>query len=134
MVHTWDRVRALANLLNLSTALGVAVALAGGARLRRGPRGLLLAEGYRYRFPVAGAFTVGDVVLTRQRFDRFADLPTLLDHERRHAMQYAVLGPWFLPAYVAAVAWSWCRVGDPATRNVFERHAGLVSGGYAPKA
>ncbi|QIK71687.1 hypothetical protein G7070_04630 [Propioniciclava coleopterorum] len=130
---TWDRLRAGANVLNLSTALGLAAALAGRARLRRGPHGLILAEGYRFGFPVAGAFTVGDVILTRGDFVRLgAAQPDLLEHERRHAMQYAVLGPWFLPAYLAAVAWSWWRAGDPATRNVFERHAGLVSGGYAP--
>lgn len=126
-----DGVRALANVLNLSTFLGLATALIGGAHLRRGPRGLILAEGYRFTFPVAGAFTLGDVILTTADFDRLcAARPALLEHERRHACQYAVLGPWFLPAYVAAAAWSWCRVGDPATRNFFERHAGLVSGGY----
>jgi hypothetical protein len=38
--------------------------------------------------------------------------------------------PWFLPAYLLAASWSLMRAGDPATRNVFERHAGLVSGGY----
>lgn len=130
----WDGVRSVANLLNLSTPLGLAAALLGGARLRRGPRGLILAEGYRFGFPIAGAFTVGDVIVTASDFDRLgAAQPDLLDHERRHSCQYAVLGPWFLPAYGVASAWSWWRAGDPATRNAFERHAGLVSGGYLPQ-
>ena len=98
------------------------------------PRGLILAEGYRFGFPIAGAFTVGDVIVTASDFDRLgAAQPDLLDHERRHSCQYAVLGPWFLPAYGVASAWSWWRAGDPATRNAFERHAGLVSGGYLPQ-
>ncbi len=126
-----DRLRRAANLLNLSTIVGLAVALGGGARLRRGPRGLIFAEGYRHRFPDAGAFTVGDVILTRSDVPHLtARLPDVVAHEHRHAVQYAVLGPWFLPAYLLAASWSLMRAGDPATRNVFERHAGLVSGGY----
>jgi hypothetical protein len=31
---------------------------------------------------------------------------------------------------VLAAAWSWVRTGDPASRNLFERAAGLADGGY----
>jgi hypothetical protein len=32
--------------------------------------------------------------------------------------------------YVLASAWSLLRTGDPASRNIFERLAGLADGGY----
>jgi hypothetical protein len=129
---TVQRARRLANLLNLSTPLGLLVARAGGARCRPGPYGLLLAEGYRFSFPVAGAFTVGDVVITARTFEAFrASCPDLLAHEERHSRQYALaLGLPYLALYTVAMGWSVLRTGDRASRNVFERHAGLLAGGY----
>lgn len=127
-----DRARRFGNLLNLSTPIGLAVARVGGARLRPGPRGLILGEGYRLPFPVAGAFTVGDVVITSSTWTALlARHPRLLEHEERHSWQYlACLGLPYLVPYVAAMAWSVLRTGDRASANVFERHAGLVDGGY----
>jgi hypothetical protein len=128
------KVRRLMNLLNLSTPLGLAVAVAGRARFERGPHGLLLARDYRARFPAprAPAVTIGDVVLLRLDDAGLAARPRLLDHEARHAGQYAwVIGPFgFLPAYLIASVWSWLHVRDVALRNVFEVRAGLVDGGY----
>ena len=126
------RVRRLANWVNLSTPLGLAVARAGGAQVRPGPMLLRLAEGYRWRFPTGGAFTVGDVVLTRYRFaDLLERHPALLRHEEAHSRQWMVcLGLPFLPLYAASMAWSWLRTGDRAARSVFERRAGLTEGGY----
>src|SRR3954447_25776516 len=57
-------VRLIGNLVNLSTPLGLLVALVGRAEIHRGPRGLFLAEHYRLTFPVAGAFTIGNVITT----------------------------------------------------------------------
>jgi hypothetical protein len=127
-----QRARRAANLLNLSTPLGLAIARAGGARRRPGPCGLVLAEGYRFAFPVAGAFTVGDVVVTARTFDALlVGCPDLLAHEERHSRQYALsLGLPYLPLYVLAMGWSVLRTGDRASANVFERGAGLVAGGY----
>lgn len=125
------RRRALINALNLTTPLGLAVARLGRARLARGPEGLWLGEGYRLRFPVAGAFTVGNVVTTARTFAALeASAPGVLGHESRHAWQYYRLGLLFLPAYAAAASWSWLRYGHPAVGNVFEQKAGLVSGSY----
>ncbi|SDB80308.1 hypothetical protein GA0111570_10296 [Raineyella antarctica] len=127
------RLRTAVNWLNLSTPFGLGVAALGGARTVRGPRGLWLAEGYRPGFPRAGAFTVGSVVLTPGRFaDLARSRPDLLAHEERHSRQWCALGLPFLPAYVAATAWSWLRTGHLAYANVFEVRAGLVSGGYRP--
>lgn len=120
--------RWVGNCCNLSTPAGVLISRIGRCRLRLGPRGLILAEGYRPRFPVAYAFTVGNVILTR---GRLADCTgDLLDHEEAHTWQYLLLGPLFLPLYALAMAWSWLRSGDRAAYNVFERHAGLARGGY----
>lgn len=126
------RLRSVANWINLSTPFGLAVAAAGRCRVRRGPRGLWLADGYAYGFPVAGAFTIGSVVVTSGSFARLAVVrPELLEHEERHSWQWcAWLGLPFLPAYLAAMAWSWLRTGDRAAANAFEVRAGLTSGGY----
>lgn len=120
--------RWVGNVCNLSTPLGVIIARVGGTRLRLGPRGLILAEGYRPRFPHAGAFTVGNVILVRGRLGECSR--DLLDHEEAHTWQYLLTGPLFLPLYAVATAWSWLRSGDRAAYNIFERHAGLARGGY----
>ena len=127
----WWRVKQVANLLNGSTALGAGVAAAGGARLARGPRGLVLATGYRWPVPTAPAFTVGNVVTTRHDRAWLAARPRMLRHEERHTWQYAAcLGLPLLPLYAVAAAWSCLRGGDPAAHNAFERAAGLADGGY----
>jgi hypothetical protein len=122
------RLRAVANVLNGSTLVGRAIAVAGRARLTRGPRGLWYAEGYALRFPVAGAFTVGNVILTPRTIAELGE--RVITHEERHTWQYMVCGTMFIPLYVSAMGWSWIRTGDRAARNVFERSAGLADGGY----
>ncbi len=123
--------RSVLNVLNVSTPSGVLVGLLGRVTFRRGPRGLLLGHGYRFPVPVASAFTVGDVVLTRHGPELFEERPRLLAHEERHSWQYAAsLGLPLLVLYLLAAAWSWARGGDPVVHNPFERLAGLVAGGY----
>lgn len=125
------RLRQVINVINLSTALGLLIAVLGRARFQRGPDGLLLAKGYRLPVPPAPAFTVGNVVMLRLSDERLARRPMLLAHEARHSTQYAwCLGPVMLLLYATCSGWSWLRTGDPASRNVFERRAGLVDGGY----
>ncbi|MFV0405610.1 MAG: hypothetical protein ACK5LN_02100 [Propioniciclava sp.] len=129
--HRLHQLRSVANWLNLTTPVGIALALAGRARLRAGPERLVLADHYRLPFPVAGAFTVGNVILSAESVQDLDDQhPGTLAHEGRHAWQYAVGGVWFFPAYTVAAAWSMLRTGSPALANPFERHAGLHSGGY----
>lgn len=127
------RVRNVLNWINLSTPLGLLVARLGGSRVRRGPERSFLADHYRFAFPVAGAFTVGDVVISRHDLDLLAERrPTLVQHELVHSRQWAYCwGLPFLPLYVASMAWSWLRTGDRAARSFFERQAGLDQGGYA---
>lgn len=128
------RVRQIVNWLNCSSLLGLLVGLIGRVRFERGPDGLIIGRGYRPRIPPALAFTVGGVVMIRLGNNALARRPALLAHEARHATQYAwCLGPIMLIAYALAAGWSWLRTGDPASRNVFERHAGLADGGYPEK-
>jgi hypothetical protein len=127
----WWRVKAAANVVNGSTGLGVAVAAVGRARLEPGPRGLVLATGYALPFPVAGAFTVGNVVLTPHDRTWWEGRDRVLVHEERHSWQYVVtLGLPFLPLYAVAAGWSYLRGRDWSTYNVFERLAGLADGDY----
>jgi hypothetical protein len=97
----------------------------------RGPRGLLVATGYRLPVPVASAFTVGNVIVSRHDPAWLAARPALLRHEERHTWQYvACLGLPMVPLYLLAAGWSYLRGGDPAAHNAFERLAGLGEGGY----
>jgi hypothetical protein len=128
------RVRTAANLANGSTAAGVLVAVAGRARLRAAGDGLLVAAGYRLPVPVAPAFCLGNVLVTRWPDQQFRRNRRLLRHEARHATQYAWSGGLvMLPLYGVAALASWLLTGDSGARNVFEQQAGLADGGYSPK-
>lgn len=120
------RVRQVVNVVTLATPLGLLVAVASRARLRRGPDGLVYATGARGSFPRADAFTVGNVVVLRTPSPSEA----LLRHEAAHATQWACCLVLFLPLYWLAALWSLLRTGDHWSRNVFERRAGLADGGY----
>jgi hypothetical protein len=129
-------VRRLVNAVTLATPLGLALARYGRAVVVQGPDGLLLATHYRGFVPAprAPAVTVGNVVLLRMSEQDAYRRRGLLEHESRHATQWACwLGPFgFLPAYGIASLWSLLRAGNAATRNAFEVRAGLADGGYAP--
>ena len=131
----WQWVRLVGNLVNLTTPIGLLVSLLGGARIRRGPRGLFVGEGYRLKFPVASAFTIGSVITTSRTWpELLRHNPQLFDHEERHTWQYlCCVGLPFYPAYGVCLVWSVLRTGDLAARNFFERNAGLASGGYRDK-
>ncbi len=131
------RVRAIANWVNLSTPSGLLLARVAAGPPRRARNGIWLVHGYRLPDPA------GSRVHVRQRRPPRAGLPgagrdpvgsvprRLLDHEERHVTQYAWCGGVLMPiGYVAAAGWSWLRTGDFASRNVFERRAGLADGGY----
>jgi hypothetical protein len=124
--------RTLLTAVNGTTGAGLLVALAGGAKIRRGRDGVLVAEGYRRRMPPATCFTVGSVIMCRHSAEWLlhTDRAELFGHESRHAGQYAVLGPLFWPAYWLACGYSWTATGSWGARNLFERLAGLAAGGY----
>lgn len=124
-------------MVNLSTPAGLALARVAADRpVYRGPRQLRVARGYRWPVPPAPAFTLGNVVFlrapARPGTEPVASIPAgLLAHEERHASQYALCGGLLMPGlYLVAAGWSWLRTGDFASRNPFERRAGLALGGY----
>ncbi|MBG0833472.1 hypothetical protein HS041_37865 [Planomonospora sp. ID67723] len=128
-MRRWHRMRRVLNYANLSTPLGLLVARLGRARLAPGPDGLVLGYGYRLPFPIAGAFTIGNVVLTKHGEGFLTG--RLLRHEDRHASQYAACaGLPMLPLYAVAVVVSVLVCGNPASWNVFERLADLEDGNY----
>jgi hypothetical protein len=130
----WQALKLVWNTVNLSTVAGAIVGLIGRARFSRGPRGLFYATGYRLGFPVAGAFTIGNLILTRHDRAYFDERPILVRHEERHSWQYfCLLGLPMLPLYVLASGWSFLRTGCPASRNPFERLASLTDGNYDEK-
>jgi hypothetical protein len=130
----WHVVKLVVNVLNLSTVAGVIVGVIGRAKFSRGPRGLFYATGYRLGFPVAGAFTIGNLILTKHDRSYFDEQPVLVRHEERHSWQYfCLIGLPMLPLYLLAAGWSWCRTGDPTSRNLFERLANLKDGGYTER-
>lgn len=114
----------LLNTINLTSGVGFLLAGAAGCTVRRRGR-FWEATGYAWRHPRAAAFTVGSVVISRDRLSE-----GVWRHEESHIRQYAVLGPAFWPAYALACGWSWLRTGDWWSRNAFERRAGLPAGGY----
>ena len=106
--------RFVGNYINLSTIVGLAVAKLGGASIKRGPRGLYLGEGYRFKFPIAGAFTIGNVLTTSTTWDKMlGKYPDLIKHEEGHTWQYFYcLGlPYYIP-YVILMGWSVLRTSD----------------------
>ena len=124
--------RTVLTAVNGTTGAGLLIALAGGARIRRGRDGVLVAEGYRLPLPPATCFTVGSVILTRRSAQWLLaeERAELYGHESKHAVQYAALGPLFWPAYWLACGYSWTTTGSWGARNAFERWAGLAAGGY----
>lgn len=80
---------------------------------------------------MAGAFTVGNVILTRNDEAWCAAHPSVLRHEDRHCTQYAFcLGPVMWVPYVLFAGVSWALSGNHASYNPFERLANLGDGGY----
>jgi hypothetical protein len=102
------RFRRVVNLVNGSSIAGLAIARLGSATVSSGPEGLWLAEGYRLPFPVAGAFTVGKVLITPTSFDQLRTWsPHVLEHEARHAWQYVCCGCSSSRLYLVAMGGRW---------------------------
>ncbi|MEO6471116.1 MAG: hypothetical protein ABIR57_04635 [Aeromicrobium sp.] len=132
--HTpWTRARVVVNWLNLSTPLGLFMAWIGGASIGRGPRGTFHAPGYRWGFPIGGAFAVGNVILTTHDQNWMDERPAMMRHEDRHCTQYAwCLGVVMVPLAGLTMAFSFLVAGDFSSYNPFERLANLEDGGYPP--
>lgn len=66
-----------------------------------------------------GAMTLGHAIIGRDR----DCLDFCRDHEQVHVRQAERWGPLFIPAYLAAGAWSWWRTGSAYYQNPFEKEA-----------
>jgi hypothetical protein len=73
------------------------------------------------------AMTFGNVVIARRRLD-----DALVRHEAEHVRQWSVLGPLFLPAYLAASAAARARGDDRYRGNALE--AAAFAAEAAPRA
>ena len=105
-------------LLALGTLRGGRLAFTGGVveATGDGVRRLLC------HLPVPGevlALTLGHVVLARDE----RVMADVRDHELAHVRQYALWGPFFLPAYLVGSLLAIARRGDPYMQNPFERDA-----------
>lgn len=104
----------------------VGLLLAPFFRSRRWTDSFLLCEGaswprrlgWRYR-----AITFGHVILCVDRAD-----DELLAHELVHVRQYERWGPFFIPAYAVASAWTGARGRGAYADNPFELAARQTSG------
>jgi hypothetical protein len=126
------RTRTILTAVNGTTAMGLLIARATRTTITRAPDGLFIAEGYRFARPPATCFTIGSVIITKRSAEWLLDdkRARLLKHESHHASQYAVLGPFFWPAYWLCCGWSITLTTSFGARNFFERRAGLTDGNY----
>jgi hypothetical protein len=126
------RTRTILTAVNGTTVAGLLIARITGTTIVKAPDGILIAENYRFKRPPASCFTVGSVIITRKKAEWLLDprRASLLKHETHHASQYAVLGPFFWPAYWACCGWSITLTTSFGVRNFFEKRAGLADGNY----
>ena len=122
------------NLVNLSTALGLAIGLIcmGQSHAPHQLYRIIHVSGCRH-LPAHGNFvTIGNVLLTRTGHATKIPTPVLV-HEGRHSTQYAFCGGLAaIPLYGAASLASFLTTHDWSKANIFEVRAGEISAeGYS---
>ncbi len=123
-----DHTRHRVNWLNASTPIGLLVARALGLEHKHIFSLHYLVRGYDLKFPAADAFVIGDVIFIR---DGVVITKPLFDHEKHHAIQYAMCGGVLMwPLYALASSWSWLRARNAWQHNIFEVSADLRAGNY----
>ena len=76
-------------------------------------------------------FTTGNTINVKRDFaDRLRNDPKLLEHEWRHSVQWALLGPVAFIALYAANYFASRAIDGSQCWNVFEWSAGFADGGY----
>jgi hypothetical protein len=80
---------------------------------------------------LSNVFTTGNTINVKAGYEeKFRGNAVLLEHEWRHSVQWALLGPIrFTALYVASYLGSQ-RVSGSQAWNVFEWSAGFADGGY----
>jgi hypothetical protein len=114
------------------TAITAAVNFATGAKLRRDRHLTIVCEGgWLSDRGLSSAFTTGNTINVKAvAAEKLRDSEALLEHEWRHSVQWALLGPVrFLPLYAISYFGSQWATGTQCW-NVFEWTAGFADGGY----
>lgn len=113
------------------TALTALVGAATGATVRRDKHLTVVCEGgWLSDRGLSSAFTTGNTInVKRNAAERLRDDEKLFEHEWRHSVQWALLGPVFLPLYAVSYFGSQWLTGTQCW-NVFEWTAGFADGGY----
>ncbi len=108
--------------------IAAAINYSSGAHLRLKPHLVLVCHGgWLAQFaPTGGAWAMGNVVSTSMTPTQYDARPRMHEHEWRHSVQWAVLGPVLFP-----VLYGIAELAYPSrAQNPFERLAGLADGGY----
>ena len=106
--------------------------LATGAKVRFDKHHTVVCEGgWLSNRGLSNVFTTGNTFNVKSGYeDKFRGNDALLEHEWRHSVQWALLGPVrFLPLYAISYFGSQ-RVNGTQCWNVFEWTAGFEDGGY----
>jgi hypothetical protein len=114
------------------TALTALVGAATGATVRRDRHLTVVCEGgWLSDRGLSSAFTTGNTINVKAAAAaRLRDDAKLLEHEWRHSVQWAVVGPVrFLALYAVSYFGSQALTGTQCW-NVFEWTAGFADGGY----
>ena len=111
------------------TGIGLLYARARNSHVCLSPSAYYFVAPHADNIAGTRAMTVGDIVLTPGFNISREQLETLVGHEARHRAQWAVGtligGPFAFPVAYAVEDFFF-----PGSRNIFERQAGLTSGGY----
>lgn len=119
--YLWAMPNTLAGLLFLPLALlshGRVTISQGVLEIHGGAVSWILKK-CLLRKGVVSALTLGHVILGIDE-DSLAESR---DHERVHVRQYEMLGPFFLPVYLAASLWGWMKGRGAYRGNYFELRA-----------
>lgn len=114
------------------TAAAALVGAATGAHVRRDRHCTVVCEGgWLSDRGLSSAFTTGNAINVKARAaQRLRDDPNLFEHEWRHSVQWAVVGPVrFVALYALSYFGSHALTGTQCW-NVFEWSAGFADGGY----
>jgi hypothetical protein len=130
MAHMRDVAVALAN--SLVTVASAAVNVATGATVRFDRHYTVICEGgWLSERGLSNVYTTGNTINVKAAYaDTFRGNERVLEHEWRHSVQWALIGPArFIPLYALSYFGSQWIAGCQCW-NVFEWTAGFADGGY----
>ncbi len=114
------------------TAATAALNAATGGKIRFDRHLTVVCEGgWLSNRGLSNVFTTGNTINVKAGYEeQFRSNTALLEHEWRHSVQWALLGPVRFTALYAASYFGSQRVSGSQAWNVFEWTAGFADGGY----